>query len=270
MPEAYAASIERLRVVAGTARDPDGHVFAVIAEYLRRDGRLDEAREALDEGRAGAPDFASGHLVAAQVLTELGDLEGARTALARVLELDRENGRAPDLGQALDAADETAALDWARAQGVGPSVEVDREVVTVTLGSLYLEQGAADRAEDVARQLLAQDSENTSAQSLLEQARAGRDPALEEAGAAAAAVDVAELAPDPTDVTQLAPDPVPIAELAPHAVAVATLAPVVVPVATLAPDPDRAAPAEQPKNEDPKEGEDHKEMDDFMSWLVDH
>lgn len=292
MPEAYASSIERLRIVAGTDRDPDGHAFAVIGEYLRRDGKLDEARDVLERGRQSAPDFASGHLVAAQVFTELGEWEAARAALARLHELDAANTRAPSLRKALDVAEEEAAIDWARAQGVGPPVQVDDQVVTVTLGELYLEQGEPDRAIDVAHQILAEDPDDEGAQALLERSRSeltpseAQAPTIEEAPsipaadvAAAALVgglvapdldptEVEQLAPHAVPVADLSPDPVPIQTLAPDAVSVSSLAPKAVPIADLAPTADEAVDgsAAAPTADDDGDGN----LDDFMSWLDEH
>lgn len=299
MPEAYASSVERLRAVAGTDRDPAGHVFAVIAEYLRRDGKLDEARDVLERGRQSAPDFASGHLVAAHVFSDLGEWEAARAALARLHELDSANTRAPSLRQALDVAEEEAAISWARAQGVGPAVHVDAEVVTVTLGELYLEQGEPDRAIDVAHQLLAEDPDNEGAQALLERSRteltpdASPAPTKDEtpstraedvvlavlAGSAVTAdpepTAVEQLAPHAVPVADLSPDPVPIQALAPDAVSVLSLAPTAVPVADLAPNAEGAAVGSTAaaRDESPDaadEGKAEGDLDDFMSWLDEH
>jgi tetratricopeptide (TPR) repeat protein len=300
MPEAYASSVERLRAVAGTDRDPDGHVFAVIAEYLRRDGKLDEARDVLERGRQSAPDFASGHLVAAHVFSDLGEWEAARAALARLHELDSANTRAPALREALDVAEEEAAISWARAQGVGPAVRVEAEVVTVTLGELYLEQGEPGRAIDVAHQLLAEDPGNEGAQTLLERSRTELTPdaspaptkdetpstPVEDVVVAALAGGAVTADPEPTAVEQLAPhavpvadlgpDPVPIQALAPDAVSVLSLAPTAVPIADLAPnavgaaDGSTAAARDESPDAAGDEGKAGGDMDDFMSWLDEH
>lgn len=306
MPEAYAASIERLRALAGTSRDPDGRVLAVVAEYLRRDGRLAEAGSAAQELIARLPEFASAHVVWAQVQTDQGDLEGARATVARLLELDRHNARAIEITQSLDVADEAAALDWARAQGVGPAVEVEDEVVTVTLGELYLEQGAVGRAAEVARQLLELDGSNEQARTLLDRATAsGSTVAVEQlapeptdepeveavpvadlapdavpveelapdavpiASLAPDAVPVADLAPDPIGVTDLVPEPVGVADLAPEPVAVADLAPPISDVASLAPEPTpaEASSADPVENAEPASDKSDDDLDDFMSWL---
>lgn len=286
MPEAYAASIERLRALAGTPRDPDGRVLVVVAEYLRREGRLDEAARAAQDVIARHPDFASAQAVWAQVQTDRGDLEGARATVARLLELDRHNTRAIQITQSLDAADEAAALDWARAQGVGPAVEVEDEVVTVTLGELYLEQGAPDRAAEVAEQLLTLDPSNDQARALLNRATSTSTPAtpVEELAPEPAPKPVEEPAPEPASdpevdavlIADLAPEVTPIADLAPVAVPIATLAPEVVPVGDLAPEPvaiaDLAPPVTDvgslaPESSEPAKADDENDLDDFMSWL---
>jgi tetratricopeptide (TPR) repeat protein len=72
-------------------RDPEGRVFASLADALRRAGRLDEALTCVDRGLEEVPEFASAHLVRGRIADDLGDLETARSAYERVLQLDAHN-----------------------------------------------------------------------------------------------------------------------------------------------------------------------------------
>lgn len=76
-------------------RDPLGLAFASLADALRRAGRLDEALSCVDGGLAKHPDFASAHLVRGRIADDRGDLQTARSAYERVLELDAHNRFAP-------------------------------------------------------------------------------------------------------------------------------------------------------------------------------
>lgn len=294
MSEAYDASITRLRALCGTPRDPGGRARISIAELQRRSGDPTAALVTLDEVLEAFPDDAAAHTVRTRAALDLSDHDTARLALGRLLALDPGSVEGARLGGALAAAEESAALDWARAQGQGPPVQVDQQVATRTLGELYLSQGALEQAEGVFERLLTTDPDNEELQALLERARGNDGPAEPEvslqgavgpdstpdgaddlepatepdttAEAIPTPVPVATLAPEPVPVGDLAPEATPVADLAPEAVPVASLAPTPVPVASLAPDPpgdgqETAAGA----SETPPEG-----MDDFMAWLDDH
>lgn len=294
MSEAYDASITRLRDLCGTPRDPGGRARISIAELQRRSGDPTAALATLDEVLDAFPDDAAAHTVRTRAALDLSDHETARVALGRLLALDPGSVEGARLGGALAAAEESAALDWARAQGQGPPVEVDQQVATRTLGELYLSQGALEQAEGVFERLLTADPDNDELQALLERARgndapadseispqgaAGVDSAPEvaddlesrtEPGATAETiptpVPVAELAPEPVPVADLAPEATPVADLAPEAVPVASLAPTSVHVASLAPDP----PGDGQATAAGESGTPPEGMDDFMAWLDDH
>lgn len=85
-PEEEARRLERLY-----SANPDGLVFARLADAYRRCGRLEEALELLGEGLVDHPDYATGHLIHGRVLREDGRPEEAAEAYRRVLELDAEN-----------------------------------------------------------------------------------------------------------------------------------------------------------------------------------
>ncbi len=254
MDELDTTVIERLEAVAGSERDPQRRSFAPVAELLRAAGRLAEARERVEAGIASDPDFASGHMVAARVYADLGLGDRARAALDQVLRLDRRNAEAGALRAALDTAEHASALDWARSQGESPAVDVgEGEVLTVTMGDLYLRQGAADRAVVVFESLSARDPGNASVRAKLAQAREAlrsqQSEAASEQGAAAKSEAVA--------VSELAPQAVPIESLAPRIVDVGALAPDSHPATH---DGETAPGADPPEPAPPG-------VDSFMAWL---
>jgi tetratricopeptide (TPR) repeat protein len=73
------------------AANPEGRVFTHLAEAYRKAGRLDHARQILDEGLTRHADYPSAHVVLGRVLLDANDTEGAGHAFRRVLELDRHN-----------------------------------------------------------------------------------------------------------------------------------------------------------------------------------
>ncbi len=91
MSEAVEQEIRTLRAHFWSGRDPEGRAFAPLADAYRRKGDLDEAGSLVEDGLARLPEFTPGHLVAARIGRARGDLEGARAALDRVLELDGQN-----------------------------------------------------------------------------------------------------------------------------------------------------------------------------------
>lgn len=91
MSEAVEQEIRTLRAHFWSERDPEGRAFAPLADAYRRKGDLDEAGSLVEDGLARLPEFTPGHLVAARIGRAQGNLEEARAALDRVLELDGQN-----------------------------------------------------------------------------------------------------------------------------------------------------------------------------------
>ncbi len=83
--------LARLRAISGSERDPQGTSFAMLAEALRRAGRLGEAREVVLDGVERHPAFPSGLVVAARVALASGDAQEARSFFERVIALDPDN-----------------------------------------------------------------------------------------------------------------------------------------------------------------------------------
>lgn len=131
------------------------------------------------------------HLLAAKLAVEIflavGDVDRARSSLARYAPLGAAD---PDLvrmkaGVAeLEAAARTAearstpaSQTAAASQAAGPpqtaTVAEDDEVVTVTLGNLYLLQGHRAEAERIFRRILRGDPDNAAARQALARALAG-------------------------------------------------------------------------------------------------
>jgi predicted Zn-dependent protease len=128
-----------------------------------------------------------GHLVAAKLAVEIflrvGDLDRARASLARYAPLGAAD---PDLVRLktrvgeLEAAARAAApgaIAPARAPAASATVAAaaapDDEVVTVTLGNLYLLQGHRSEAERIFRRILRTDPDNVAARQALARAIAG-------------------------------------------------------------------------------------------------
>lgn len=89
--QAIEQEIRTLRAHFWSNRDPEGRAFAPLADAYRRKGELAEASSLVEDGLARLPDFTPGHLIAARIGRARGDLEEARRALDRLLELDGHN-----------------------------------------------------------------------------------------------------------------------------------------------------------------------------------
>ena len=91
MTEALQQEIRTLKNVFESERDPEGRVFAPLADAYRRAGEVQQAVRVLNEGLARHPDFVPGHVVAAQLYVEQGLSEEGAIAARQALELDAEN-----------------------------------------------------------------------------------------------------------------------------------------------------------------------------------
>lgn len=137
-------------------RDPSGRGFAPLADALRRAGRLDEAAAVVHEGVGALPDFSIGHLVAAWVHRDRGDLAGARGSLREVLRLDplnvvalRQLARLLDDGG--DPAEAHRLRERAAAVDGGTGEEVDAPLlVAAPIRSAVAPVEAASPPEDLA------------------------------------------------------------------------------------------------------------------------
>lgn len=71
--------------------NPEGLVFARLADAYRRCGRLERSLELLRDGLERHPDYTTGHLIQGRALREADRPREAADSFRRVLELDAEN-----------------------------------------------------------------------------------------------------------------------------------------------------------------------------------
>ena len=159
MPPSIEDEIRQLRALFWSDRDPEGCVFAPLADAYRRAGDLEQAISLLDEGLVRQRDFAPGYVVAGWVRRDRGEDDAAALAFRAALALDPENAEAQQALTELRAtevdevaSDEPDAAVQPAASGPAPSGPVTR-----TMADLYARQGLNDRALAVYRQLLERD-----------------------------------------------------------------------------------------------------------------
>ncbi|MDE2773993.1 MAG: hypothetical protein OXI46_09850 [Gemmatimonadota bacterium] len=150
MAQSVEDEIRELRSLFRSERDPDGRVFAPLADAYRRAGDLDQADELLREGLAGRSDFVPGHVVSGWVRRDQGDVVGAALAFRAALGLDPKNTEAlaglAELGE--------------RPRSETPVATEHKGPVTRTLAELYAGQGLYGHALGVYRRLLERDPDD--------------------------------------------------------------------------------------------------------------
>jgi predicted Zn-dependent protease len=178
--------------------EPGSPQFLDRAEELLRRGERDEALAVLDAGLAASPGQPAATVARARCLIELGRPLEALAGLESVLESDpihqaaarlavelwlsvgdRERARASlDRYAPLGAADpELGRLEKRlRELETTPASAQDDELVTVTLGNLYLLQGHRAEAERIFRRILTSDPENRAAHQGLARALGSSGP----------------------------------------------------------------------------------------------
>ncbi|MBI4513370.1 MAG: tetratricopeptide repeat protein [Gemmatimonadetes bacterium] len=82
---------EAQRLEQRFAQNPQGRVFAPLADKYRQLGRLEEAEAVVLEGLKRHPDYLSAYLVLGRIYTDWGRPEDAAVQFTRVLELDPQN-----------------------------------------------------------------------------------------------------------------------------------------------------------------------------------
>lgn len=133
------------------AQNPDGLVFARLADLYRRSGEPERGLEVLDHGLEKNPEYAGGHVVRGRCLRALGRDGAAEESFRRVLELDSQNQPAlRNLGDlALEKGDRAAAARWFE-----ELIQLDsgNEAARQALDELRAEDASAgstgDRADD--------------------------------------------------------------------------------------------------------------------------
>ncbi len=83
--------IRELQDIFWSDADPDGLGFVPLADALRQAGDFREAHRLLRDGLGRHPDFLSGHVVAAWLSVDQGQLEDAESRFRTALELDPKN-----------------------------------------------------------------------------------------------------------------------------------------------------------------------------------
>ena len=211
MSESLEQEIRILRTSFWSSRDPDGRAFAPLADAYRRKGELDEAHLLIQDGLGRHPDFATGHLIAARVAQDRGDLVEARGHFDRVLDLDDRNvlalieraeaatsegdreGALQDLTTALrlepgnlEARERLEALErgpaWEPESATIPEVQIpdsESSILTRTMGDLYARQGFRERAIEVYEHLSSEDPESEELTNRLAELRAPSEEPLE-------------------------------------------------------------------------------------------
>jgi len=82
---------ELQRLQQRQVEQPEGRVFAPLADCLRKLGRLQEALGVCHTGLARHPRYSSAYVILGKIHLERGDDEAAREAFDRVLEFDPQN-----------------------------------------------------------------------------------------------------------------------------------------------------------------------------------
>jgi len=131
--EALEQEIRTLRSLHNSERDPDGRVFAPLADAYRRAGRIPEAVRLLNDGLARLPEFVPGHVVAAQLYVEQGLAEEAGFAARRALRLDPDNVMAlRSLLRVLDEKGDAVEAAGLRDHLLGLEPDFQAELSTIT------------------------------------------------------------------------------------------------------------------------------------------
>ena len=158
----HALELELRRLRDRYDTQPDGRIFAPLADCLRKLGNFDEAADICRRGLEIHGDYVSGWVVFGKILVDRGEHEEAAESFARVLELDPEN---------LVAMAQLAR--WAEIRGASEeALELLRRIMALDPGN----EDALQRIEA----LQAQSSEADSAQEASEPA-----PSVPEASEAA-------------------------------------------------------------------------------------
>ena len=113
MADSLEKEVHELRTLFRSERDPDGRVFAPLADAYRRQGDLVQALELLRDGLDRHSDFAPALVVAGWVRRDRGEADAAREAFGAALELDEDNAEAlRGIGELAAArGDRAAALE---------------------------------------------------------------------------------------------------------------------------------------------------------------
>lgn len=179
------------------ADDPDGRIFAPLADLLRLEGQFEEALTLLASGLEKHPAYLSARVIQGRTLLDAGKVDRGRAVLRSVLDDDGENlvvlrllaeealGRG-DRGEASPLLESLAVLDpepeiWEAAlrettrdsgpvpapagdePPAGDGRDADPSFATLTLVDIYLAQGYRDKARNALERILARDPDHREA-----------------------------------------------------------------------------------------------------------
>ncbi len=180
------------------ARDPGSLAFAQLADLYRKAGRTGEAISVCREGLRRYPHYTTARLILAKALLAEGQMDAALAELATILEVSpkdvqchrlaadihRRAGRIDaavthlETAVRLDPGDResrgllgllrSTATPPTEGAGVGRVLR-DDTFVTVSFGTLCLEQGLVEEAAQVFTRILRKDPNNADARERLEQ-----------------------------------------------------------------------------------------------------
>jgi tetratricopeptide (TPR) repeat protein len=192
--EAWAATIRRYE--ERLSRDPGSLAFAPLADAYRKAGRTEDAIRLCREGLGRYPEYNTARLILAKALLDAGDAEAAlaetRGLLAQMpadaqaqrlaADLYRRLGRLEESvahlreAVALDPGDRESRVALEVLGGGLPGASslarilADDTFVTMSFGTVCLEQGLLDEAAQVFLRLLQKDPGHARARQRLEEA----------------------------------------------------------------------------------------------------
>jgi tetratricopeptide (TPR) repeat protein len=190
--------LERQRLTERYQEQPEGRVFAPLADCHRKLGNLDQALQICQRGLTRHPEYSSAHVILGKIQRERGDLPSARAAFEKVLELDAQNLLA--LSQLAEIDEDAGDLDAAEGRW--------RQVAALELDPAFAEA----RLEAIRALRLAAENEPTGAN---EPVASREEPTAGESEPVSVSADVeATLAdppapepdPEPASVRNTAPD----------------------------------------------------------------
>ena len=193
---AQAAAIRRYE--ERLARDPGSLAFAPLADAYRKAGRTRDAIRVCREGLDRFPQYVTARLILAKALLDDGDPDGALREVQAILSASPQEAqahrlagdlyrRAGALGDAVGHLEQAVRLDPGDREsrallevlGAGGAVSessalkqqlADDTFVTVSFGTVCLEQGLVDEAAQIFLRLLGRDLSNARARQGLEEA----------------------------------------------------------------------------------------------------
>lgn len=184
------------------ARDPASLVWAQLADLYRKAGRPRDAISTCREGLARFPHYTTARVILAKALSDDGELEPAIAEVQRVLEVQPNDvqchrliadlyRRHGDIDTAIEHLETVVTLDPGDRESLAllgllrpdmPAGELtglarvlrDDTFVTVTFGTVCLQQGCIEEAVTVFTRLLRKDPSHIRAREGLEQALRAR------------------------------------------------------------------------------------------------